>query len=165
MDRLVDAAHIGAIDIATGTLDQSRTGQEGRRLRDARHGLEALQHVVTVRKVIQRRAIQIAMTAEGQQSRQHLIAKAVHDRHGRDQRRDRQGNADIGDDGDDGDPAKDRMVIQAVRAIRAGEELTYDYNLTTDDPLTDEVCELWACRCGAPCCRGVMLDLEVGEAA
>ena len=69
------------------------------------------------------------------------------------------------EESDDGDPAKDRMVIQAVRAIRAGEELTYDYNLTTNDPLTDEVCELWACRCGASCCRGVMLDLEVGEPA
>lgn len=66
---------------------------------------------------------------------------------------------------DDGDPAGDRMVIQALRPIRAGEELTYDYSLTTDEPLTDAVCELWACRCGAYACRGVMLDLQVGEAA
>jgi uncharacterized protein len=69
------------------------------------------------------------------------------------------------EESEDGEPARDRMVIQALRPIRAGEELTYDYNLTTDDPLTDEICELWACRCGAECCRGVMLDLEVGEPA
>lgn len=52
-----------------------------------------------------------------------------------------------------------RVFIEAVRTIRPGEELGYDYQLTwesTDDP--DELA-LYACRCGAPRCRGTMLDV------
>jgi hypothetical protein len=52
-----------------------------------------------------------------------------------------------------------RVFIEAVRTIRPGEELGYDYQLTwesTDDP--DELA-LYACRCGAPQCRGTMLDV------
>jgi len=64
----------------------------------------------------------------------------------------------------DGDPAKERMFIQALRPIRAGEELTYDYGITTDEPITDAERALWACRCGAPNCRGVMLEPETDEA-
>lgn len=57
----------------------------------------------------------------------------------------------------DGDPRHDRVVIQATRPIRAGEELTYDYHIETDEPLTDEVRALWRCRCGTPGCRGLIL--------
>jgi SET domain-containing protein len=59
---------------------------------------------------------------------------------------------------EDGDPAKDRLVIQAMRPIRAGEELTYD--IPAGEPITDAVRALWACHCGAPNCRGVMLEVE-----
>jgi uncharacterized protein len=59
---------------------------------------------------------------------------------------------------DDGNPKHDRLVIQAMRPIRAGEELTYDYGIPADEPLTEEVRARWACRCGAPNCRGVMLE-------
>jgi hypothetical protein len=51
-----------------------------------------------------------------------------------------------------------RVFIEALRDIEPGEELGYDYQLTwesTDDP---EELELFACRCGAPACRGSMLD-------
>lgn len=58
---------------------------------------------------------------------------------------------------DDGDPAKDRLVIESMRPIKAGEELTYDYGITNDEPLTDKERELWRCRCGSPKCRGTML--------
>jgi len=58
---------------------------------------------------------------------------------------------------DDGDPAKDRLVIESMRPIRAGEELTYDYGVTNDEPLTDAERELWRCRCGSPKCKGTML--------
>jgi uncharacterized protein len=58
---------------------------------------------------------------------------------------------------EDGNPAHDRLVIVSMRAIRAGEELTYDYGIITDEPITDAVRALWACKCGAPNCRGVML--------
>jgi len=51
-----------------------------------------------------------------------------------------------------------RVFIDAVRDIRPGEELGYDYQLTwesTDDPAE---LALYACRCGAAACRGSMLD-------
>lgn len=51
-----------------------------------------------------------------------------------------------------------RVFIEAVRTIRPGEELGYEYGLTwesTDDP--DELAN-YACRCGAARCRGTMLD-------
>ena len=52
----------------------------------------------------------------------------------------------------------DRVFIEAMRDIEPGEELGYDYGLTwesTDDP---EELKNYACRCGAPNCRGTMLD-------
>jgi uncharacterized protein len=61
------------------------------------------------------------------------------------------------EDDDEADPSRERMVIQAMRDIRAGEELTYDYNIESDEPLTDELRALWRCRCGAANCRGVIL--------
>ena len=51
-----------------------------------------------------------------------------------------------------------RVFIEALRDIRPGEELGYEYGLTwesTDDP--DELAN-YACRCGSPKCRGTMLD-------
>jgi SET domain-containing protein len=53
-----------------------------------------------------------------------------------------------------------RVFIDAVRNIKAGEELGYDYQLTwesTDDP---QELALYECRCGAKKCRGTMLDRE-----
>ena len=66
---------------------------------------------------------------------------------------------------DDGDPARDFLVIQSIRAIRAGEELTYDYGITTDEPITEAVAALWACRCGSARCRGVMVEPGLDEPA
>ena len=60
-------------------------------------------------------------------------------------------------DGGDGDLRSDRVVIAARRTILAGEELTYDYDVCTDDPITPQERKNWACRCGAARCRGVML--------
>ena len=51
-----------------------------------------------------------------------------------------------------------RVFIEAIRDIEPGEELGYDYQLTwesTDDP---EELQLYRCLCGAPNCRGTMLD-------
>lgn len=53
-----------------------------------------------------------------------------------------------------------RVFIDAIRSIKPGEELGYDYQLTwesTDDPAE---LALYACRCGAKKCRGTMLDKE-----
>ncbi len=56
-----------------------------------------------------------------------------------------------------GDPRKDKVVIEAMRDISIGEELTYDYDIRIAEPITDEERTLWACRCGAPNCSGSML--------
>ncbi len=58
---------------------------------------------------------------------------------------------------EDGDPLKDSVMIEALRDIRAGEELTYDYGITWEKEITEEEKVLWACRCGAPNCKGIML--------
>lgn len=53
------------------------------------------------------------------------------------------------------DEVKGRILITAIRGIRAGEEITYDYNLydgDADDPSL--------CSCGAQNCRGSMYSEE-----
>jgi uncharacterized protein len=45
--------------------------------------------------------------------------------------------------------AAGRVFIVADRAIRQGEELTYDYRLEPD-------VTVWPCHCGAPGCRGTI---------
>jgi len=53
-----------------------------------------------------------------------------------------------------------RVFIEAIRDIKVGEELGYDYQLTwesTDDPVE---LENYGCRCGAKQCRGTMLDKQ-----
>jgi SET domain-containing protein len=52
---------------------------------------------------------------------------------------------------------RDRVMIQSLRAIRAGEELTYDYGIVLDVPHTAKMKRIWACRCGAPHCTGTIL--------
>ena len=50
-----------------------------------------------------------------------------------------------------------RVFIEARRTIRPGEELSYDYQLEIDEPLTRRERALYACRCGARDCRGSLL--------
>jgi hypothetical protein len=50
-----------------------------------------------------------------------------------------------------------RVFIEARRKIPRGEELTYDYRLSYDGRLTKKAHAAFACRCGAPDCRGTML--------
>ncbi|MBV8909177.1 MAG: SET domain-containing protein-lysine N-methyltransferase [Gammaproteobacteria bacterium] len=50
-----------------------------------------------------------------------------------------------------------RVFIDAVRTIEPGEELTYDYRIEVDEPITRRERQMWACRCGSPRCRGTML--------
>ena len=51
-----------------------------------------------------------------------------------------------------------RVFIEAKRTIRAGEELSYDYRLNVPGRRSARMLANYACRCGAPRCRGSMLD-------
>lgn len=57
----------------------------------------------------------------------------------------------------DGNPKKDRILIETLREIAPGEELTYDYGISLPVRQTARMKALWACRCGAPECSGTML--------
>ncbi|MEO5818657.1 MAG: SET domain-containing protein-lysine N-methyltransferase [Gemmatimonadaceae bacterium] len=50
-----------------------------------------------------------------------------------------------------------RIFIDARRNIKAGEELLYDYAYERTDEHTEEDERFYACRCGAPKCRGSIL--------
>jgi SET domain-containing protein len=55
----------------------------------------------------------------------------------------------------------DTRYVVALRSIRQGEEITYDYLLNCDGGAT------WQCRCGTACCRGTIpasfFDLPLDE--
>ncbi|MEP6632718.1 MAG: SET domain-containing protein-lysine N-methyltransferase [Luteimonas sp.] len=53
---------------------------------------------------------------------------------------------------------KDKVFIEAMRKIQPGEELTYNYGITLDEPHTAKLKKLWACKCGAKNCTGTMLQ-------
>jgi hypothetical protein len=52
---------------------------------------------------------------------------------------------------------KRRVFIEALRAIEAGEEMTYDYQIYRDHDDPENIDEVFACRCGFANCRGTML--------
>jgi uncharacterized protein len=51
-----------------------------------------------------------------------------------------------------------RVFITAIRTIQPGEELSYDYQIQRDSDDDPNVDAIYACRCGAPGCRGSMLE-------
>ncbi|MEZ5462554.1 SET domain-containing protein [Dokdonella sp.] len=52
---------------------------------------------------------------------------------------------------------KDRVLIETLRDIEAGEELTYDYGIDLGERLTPRLKKIWECRCGHADCIGTML--------
>lgn len=50
-----------------------------------------------------------------------------------------------------------RVFIKALRNIKAGEELNYDYGLIIDEPYTPKLKAEYPCWCGAKNCRGTLL--------
>jgi SET domain-containing protein len=57
-----------------------------------------------------------------------------------------------------GDKRKDQVWIQSMRAIKPGEELSYNYGITLAERHTPALKKLWACKCGAKNCTGTMLQ-------
>lgn len=58
---------------------------------------------------------------------------------------------------DSGNPRKDKVVIEAKRNIKPGEELTYDYGIVLEVPHTARLKKKWQCLCGSPKCTGTLL--------
>ena len=58
-----------------------------------------------------------------------------------------------------------RIYIYALKNIRKGQELTYDYAYTREGEYDPSWKKLYACRCGAVNCRGTILQLEEPPAA
>jgi uncharacterized protein len=59
---------------------------------------------------------------------------------------------------DDGNPTQDKVFISAMRAIKPGEELTYNYGIVLEEAHTARLKKLWACLCGSKKCTGTMLQ-------
>ena len=55
------------------------------------------------------------------------------------------------------DEDEGRVFIKSLRLIRAGEELSYDYGLVIDEPLTPKLKAEYPCWCGSRRCRGTLL--------
>jgi SET domain-containing protein len=53
-----------------------------------------------------------------------------------------------------------RIYIEAIRSIKKGEELTYDYHLDVGGRPTPADRKRYACRCGSENCRGTMYDAK-----
>ena len=53
-----------------------------------------------------------------------------------------------------------RIFLNALRDIKVGEELSYDYGLVIDLRKTARVKKDFACFCGATDCRGTMLNCK-----
>lgn len=51
----------------------------------------------------------------------------------------------------------ERVFIKALRNLKPGEELFYDYGLVIEERYTAALKRQYACRCGAKDCRGTML--------
>lgn len=63
----------------------------------------------------------------------------------------------------DGDEARDRVLIETLRPVRAGEELTFDYGIVLAVPHFARLKRIWACRCGSPRCTGTLLKPRPGK--
>ncbi len=58
---------------------------------------------------------------------------------------------------------EDKIFIEALKSIKTGEELLYDYHLQVQGKITDAVRKEYACFCGASNCRGTQIAPEILE--
>ena len=56
------------------------------------------------------------------------------------------------------DEDRGRIFILNRRPVFKGEELTFDYGLVSDEPMSETLKARYACRCDAKKCRGTMLS-------
>jgi SET domain-containing protein len=56
-----------------------------------------------------------------------------------------------------------RVFIKALRDIRPGEELSYDYGLIIDERYTPKLKAEYPCWCGSKYCRGTLLAPKRGR--
>jgi SET domain-containing protein len=61
------------------------------------------------------------------------------------------------------DEVEGRVFIKALRKIKAGEELNYDYGLIIDEPYTKKLKAEYPCWCGSKNCRGTLLAPKRGK--
>ena len=66
-------------------------------------------------------------------------------------------------DGDD--RTKDRVFIEAIRDIKPGQELSYNYGITLEEKHTPELKKIWECRCGSRNCTGTLLQPKTPKKA
>ena len=57
-----------------------------------------------------------------------------------------------------GDRRRDKVLIESIKPIKPGQELTYNYGIVLDVPHTARMKKLWECRCGSPRCTGTLLQ-------
>lgn len=55
-------------------------------------------------------------------------------------------------------PREQTVMIESIRPIRPGDELTYDYGIVLEERHTPELKRIWSCRCGSPRCSGTLLQ-------
>ena len=53
---------------------------------------------------------------------------------------------------------ENRIYIETLRAIRPGEELSYNYSIELEERHTPAMKRLYECRCGARRCKGTILQ-------
>ena len=58
-----------------------------------------------------------------------------------------------------------RVWLKALRNLKVGEELCFDYGLVIDERYTAALKKRFECRCGAKACRGTMLAPKGRSAA
>ena len=58
---------------------------------------------------------------------------------------------------------EDRIYIETLRAIRPGEELSYNYRIELEERHTPELKRLYQCRCGARRCKGTILHTKTNK--
>lgn len=58
------------------------------------------------------------------------------------------------------DEDRGRIFLLSRRPVFKGEELTFDYGLVSDEPMSESLKARYACRCGSRKCRGTMLAVN-----